>query len=207
MDLDKELRIKNQESRIWIPDSDERRGFTLLELVVVIGIFLVMTGVLLTNFRRGRQGDVVRIAALRFSTDIQRMQAAALSGGGAAQGAAAYGVHVSTAQPDQYVLFGDRVVCQEDAQGQQACLANGRYDAGAEPAEVLANGVVQFPTDVRITSTDPAAAGTDILFQPPRGAVTITPDAVEVRVTLRHTAFNDTRVVSVNRISGRVDVE
>ena len=128
-------------------------------------------------------------------------------GGGADQGAAAYGVHVSAVQPDRYVLFGDRVRCQDDAQGQQVCLANGRYDADAEPAEALANGVVQFPTDVRITSTNPAAEAIDVLFQPPRGAVMITPDVVEVRLTLRHAAFDDTRVVSINRISGRVDVE
>lgn len=190
-----------------IHDSRKPAGFTLLELVVVIGIFLVMTGVLLANFRRSRQGDVVRISALRLSTDIQRMQAAALSGGGADQGAAAYGVHVQMSQPDRYVLFGDRVACQDDAQGQQTCLANGRYDAGRDPAEEITGGVVPLPADVRMTSVDPAAEAMDILFQPPRGTVTITPDAVEVRLTLRHTAFDDTRVVSVNRISGRVDVE
>ncbi|MDP3770909.1 MAG: type II secretion system protein [bacterium] len=186
--------------------SRKREAFTLLELIVVIGIFIVMTGVLLTNFRRSRQGDVVRIAALRLSTDIQRMQAAALSGGGVDPGAAAYGVHVQASQPDRYVLFGDRVRCQEDAQGQQVCAANGRYDAGVDPAEEIANGVVQLATDVRFTNTDPVAETIDILFQPPRGAVVILPNVVEARLTLQHATFNDTRVVSVNRISGRVDV-
>ena len=58
-----------------------------------------------------------------------------------------------------------------------------------------------------MTNTVPAAETIDMLFQPPRGAVVIVPDVVEARVTLTHTAYDDTRIVSINRISGRVDVE
>ncbi len=189
-----------------------RRGFTLFELIIVIAIFLLISGMLLVNFRRSRQGDIVRIAALRLMTDVQRMQTIALAGGAEDRLAVAYGVHVNTAEPGRYVLFGDRIRCVEGAQGAEVCTANGQYDAGVNPAEELGDGVVTLPVNVRIADVrrvtpDAAVPAVDVLFQPPRGTVTIAPDATEVRVVLRHADYDDTRTVTMNRISGRVDVE
>ncbi|MDO8599364.1 MAG: type II secretion system protein, partial [bacterium] len=122
--------------------SRERRAFTLFELIVVVGIFIVMSGMLLANFRRSRVNDVVRIAALRFASDVQRMQSNALSGATESSGAVAYGVHVDKANPRRYIMFGDRVRCAPDAQGEEVCAANGIYDAGVTPAEELSGGTV-----------------------------------------------------------------
>ncbi|MBI4434546.1 GIY-YIG nuclease family protein [Candidatus Uhrbacteria bacterium] len=188
-------------------------GFTLFELIIVIAIFLLISGMLLVNFRRSRQGDIVRIAALRFATDVQRMQSTALAGGAEDRLAVAYGVHVDTAQPGRYILFGDRIRCSQDAQGAEVCTANGQYDAGANPAEELDDGVASLPPNVRIASVrtvapDAVVPAIDVLFRPPRGTVTIAPIATpEVQVVLRHSDYDDTRTVSINRISGRVEVE
>lgn len=184
-----------------------RRGFSLLELIVVIGIFIVMSGMLLANFRRSRFGDVTRIAALRFASDVQRMQSNALSGASEDGGAAAYGVHVDTANSRRYILFGDRVRCGPDANGKEVCASNGTYDAGANPAEELVNGVVPLANGVRIDRMTPDADVIDVLFRPPRGTVAVTPDAVEVRIVFAHDAVSETRSVTINRISGRVDTE
>lgn len=190
----------------------ERSAFTLLELIVVIAIFLLISGMLLANFRRSRQGDIVRIAALRLTTDIQRMQSAALSGGVGDRAAVAYGMHADVAQPDRYILFGDRTRC-EGPQDAQVCRADGRYNAGVDPVEEIEGGVVSLSKNVRIVdirTVNPDAAisdPVDALFRPPRGTVAITPDTTEVRIILRHTDFDDTRTVTVNRISGRVSIE
>ena len=192
--------------------ASDRSGFTLFELIIVIGIFLLISGMLLVNFRRSRQGDVVRITALRLTTDVQRMQTAALAGGVEDRLAVAYGVHVDTAQPGRYVLFGDRIRCAEDAQGAGVCRANGQYDAGVDPREELGDGAISLPINVRIAGIrtvppDAAVPAVDVLFRPPRGTVVIAPDATEVRIILRHTDYDDTRTVTINRISGRVNVE
>jgi|GEM_PF-477880 len=184
-----------------------RHGFTLFELLIVVAIFVVMSGMLLSNFRRSRLSDVTRIAAFRFASDVARMQSLALSGAAELDRAVAYGVHVDAANPRRYILFGDLVRCAPNAEGEEVCAANGTYDAGASPAEALADGIVPLASGVRIDRTTPIASATDVTFRPPRGTVAITPDAVEVRVTFMHEATGDARSVTINRISGRVDNE
>lgn len=216
--MNNELRIKEidrskpHNSLFFIHDSRKSEGFTLFELIIVIAIFLLISGMLLVNFRRSRQGDIVRITALRFATDVQRMQSTALVGGVGDRLAVAYGVHIDTAQPNRYVLFGDRIRCSQNAQDVEVCSANGQYDAGADPREELSDGTVSLPTtmriaDIRTVPSDAAVPAADVLFRPPRGTVVIAPEATEVRVILRHTDYDDTRTVTINRISGRVDVE
>lgn len=178
-----------------------------MELLIVIGIFVVMSSVLLANFRRSRLGDTTRAATLRFASDVQRMQSLALSGSAEDDGAVAYGVHVDTIDPRRYILFGDRVRCATNAEGREVCAANGTYDAAGSPAEALADGVVSLASGVRIERLEPNAGALDVVFRPPRGVVTITPDTTEVRVTLAHEGTGDTRSVTINRISGRVDEE
>lgn len=183
------------------------RGFTLLELIIVIGIFVVMSGMLLANFRRSRHGDVVRVAALRLASDVQRMQALALSGSAELAGAVAYGVHVDIGNSRQYILFGDLVRCAPDAQGQGVCAANGAYDAGTDPSELLHGGEVALAAGVHLGRLTPDENAVDVIFRPPRGAVSITPEAIEARIVFAHDATSDTRTVTVNRISGRVNTE
>ena len=163
-----------------------------------MGIFLVISGFLLANFRRGQRSDVLRAAANALVADVRRMQTGALAGGIAGDGAVGYGLHVDLAHPNRYVLFGDR---SHDPDG-----ANGRYDVGEE----VPGGIVTLPGNTIITAVAPSAATNDILFTAPRGLVTIMPvisGATEATVTLRARDGGSEQHVTINAISGQVSVE
>lgn len=168
----------------------DRRAFTLAELLVAVMIFIVISGMLLANFRQSRSGDAVRNAALAFSANVERLRADAF-GGSSAIGARAYGVHLDRAHADRYILFGDRDDGTVDA-----------YDAGEE----LVNGVMVLPTGVTITTLTPADV-VDVTIVPPLGRVAVTPSSTIVRVTFAGASGVDAHVVTINRVSGQVSAE
>ena len=169
-------------------------GFTLVELLVVIMIFVVITGMLLANFRRSSHLVAVRNAAEILASNVQRMQAAALSGDTRVADALAFGVHVDPMVRDRYILFADR------SNGMQP--ANGTYDVGEE----LDAGVITLPRNIRIRTVDPDTS-VDMLFGVPRATPRFSTTGTVVRVTLDDAGDGAARAVVVNRISGQVSVE
>ncbi|MBI2482632.1 prepilin-type N-terminal cleavage/methylation domain-containing protein [Candidatus Uhrbacteria bacterium] len=173
-----------------------RFGFSLVELLVAMGIFAVLAGVVLVNFRRSQYRDAARFAALQFAADVERMQAAALAGSAERSGAVAYGVHVQEGVADRYVLFADLIQCVSSGSGE--CTANRMYDAGEE----LADGIRRLPDQVRIQRVLPAAQ-VDMAFAVPGGFGVIVPEASELRVEFAHRALAERWAAVVNAISGR----
>lgn len=55
-------------------------GFSLIELVVAMGIFVLIATVILANFRQGQKEDNLRLAATELSSDIRRVQTLGMSG-------------------------------------------------------------------------------------------------------------------------------
>lgn len=96
------------------------RGFTLIELVAVMGIFVVITSIVLVNNNQfggkflleNLAYDValsVRTAQV-YGTSVKRSDAGVFTNG--------YGIHFDAASPSSYVLFADAV-------------ANGLYDSSS----------------------------------------------------------------------------
>lgn len=169
-------------------------GFTLLELLITVGIFAIISGVLLANFRRSSRQESLRYAAAGVAADIQRLHASAFGGGGAGVNAIAHGMHMEPNEPSRYFLFTDLA-----GRG-----SPGRYD---ERDASFGEGSVSFPGNVRLVRIEPPATR-DLLFGIPRGTLTVAPATTEttIRITLRD-ADGDTRRIVVNRISGQVSVE
>lgn len=124
------------------------RGFTLLEVIVVVSITAILAGVMLANFRGGEKERVLSITAQQVAQNARLAQnfASSLkeSNGTIPCG---WGVHYTGASG--YVLFADTAGC--------ASGSPYRYDNGEETQIFIFN-------DNRIVF---ASAFPDILFLPP----------------------------------------
>jgi Tfp pilus assembly protein FimT len=91
-------------------------GFTVIELLLVVGIIAILTGVFLVQQRNFDSSTLLRSLAYRTALSIREAQTFGVSvrfaGSGASyQAAPAYGVHIVSAAPPaqitSYVLFAD----------------------------------------------------------------------------------------------------
>lgn len=170
-----------------------KKGFTLIELLVSIGIFIIVTGMVVTNFRAGSRSDDLKIAADALVSSLRRAQNMALAGeqidGMTPPGG--YGVNFKLSVPNRYIIFADK-------------NGNLAYDANEE----LPDGIIALAKDVVITGVSPAVTS-NVVFKPPKPTIFINgdPSADALVVILKHNLSGNSRKILVNRISGRIDVE
>jgi prepilin-type N-terminal cleavage/methylation domain-containing protein len=171
-----------------------RKGFTIIELLVAMGIFVVITSMVVANFRTGSQSDELKIAAEALVSNLRKAQNMALAGqlkdGASPPGG--YGVYFKLADTDRYIIFAD---------------LDGRpldYDVG----EALSDGTVILPRDVRIINVEPTVIAS-VVFKPPKPTIYINGGTAEatLAVTLKHNLSGQTRRVVVKRISGQIGIE
>jgi prepilin-type N-terminal cleavage/methylation domain-containing protein len=198
------------------------RGFTLVEMLISLAIFAVITAFVTANFRVGQQGDELRISAQLLASSIRRAQTQTIAGqlldychggtndlkvcpsglddecpGGACSQDLpnGYGVHLSTTEASKRI-----VIVFADIDGDQA------YDAGEE---VIRDSISPGPF-VFLETLVPASGETlDIVFTPPKPAISFNASEMDTlaTMTLRHETTGDTREVSINRISGQVNAD
>lgn len=197
------------------------RGFTLIELLVSLAIFGVITGTVLANFRTGAQGDELRISSQLVASAIRRTQTAAIAGqlqpvcsGGVNDGKACpggagdcgagecmeiiplgYGIRFDTADGSDR-----RITTFVDANGNKV------YDAG----ETLRTESVSSGASVEISALSPSSASAlDIVFVPPKPTMYFNGLSTNssASIVVRHMSSENTRTISVNRISGQVNAE
>lgn len=199
-----------------------RKGFTMIEMLISLSIFAVVTAFVTANFRAGRQSDELRQSTQLLATAIRRAQTMALTGQTVpyCQGGTndmkvcpngtnpecgggtcvrdlpkGYGIHLTTvaATAAKAVLFAD-------IDGDKA------YDAGEEiRTDTVSPGVF-----VSVTNLDPVAANVlDVVFVPPQPKIWFngsTASAV-ARVTLMHKTTGLTKIVSINQITGQINAD
>ncbi len=172
-----------------------KKGFTLIELLVSIGIFIIVTGMVVTNFRAGSRSDDLKIAAEALASNLRRAQNMGLAGeqidGMTPPGG--YGVNFKLNVPNSYIIFADK---------------NGNLVYDVNMNEELPDGIITLPKDVVITGVSPAVTS-NMVFKPPKPTIYINgdPSADVLAVTLKHNLSGNSRKILVNRISGRIDVE
>ncbi len=133
------------------------RGFTLAEMVVVIGVIAIVSGVVLANNNRFggqvllqnlaydialsiRQSQVYGIAVQRFNNEY----------------ASAYGMHFSISSPDIYLLFAD------------VTTVNGIYDGSSERVQSTTIANRYSITALRINGcSGNVVSNLDIVFKRP----------------------------------------
>ncbi|MFZ5363974.1 MAG: pilus assembly FimT family protein [Patescibacteria group bacterium] len=170
-----------------------KKGFTIIELLVSLSIFIIVTAMVVTNFRGGNRSDELKIAAETIASSLRRVQNMALAGelvdGISPPGG--YGIYFNLGNPGQYLIFADK----------DGDLA---YDVG----EVLADGAIDLADNITLENILPAAAST-IIFKPPKPTIYINGGVGDniLGVTVKHSLSGKVKKILVNRISGRVDVE
>jgi prepilin-type N-terminal cleavage/methylation domain-containing protein len=198
------------------------RGFTLVEMLVSLSIFAVVTAFVTANFRAGRQGDELRVSSQLVASSIRRAQTLAIAGqtvfwcdGGAQDrrtcpgGTDAecgggvcrrdipdgYGAHFSTVDGEDR-----RVTVFADIDGDL------RYDEGeAIRSDSVSSGPFVF---VQALAPEDGSA-LDIVFTPPRPGITFNGDTSQVvaAIDLAHRETGAVDTVSVNAVSGQVNIE
>ncbi len=166
-----------------------RYGFTLIDLVVSIGIFALVATAVVVNFNAGSRNDSVRQAANIVAATLRRAQSMTLSGAELSNGEfpkGGYGVRFDQGKPGEVTLFAD-------------IDGNFNYTDAAEALE-----------DITLPKENAAAGSTlNVVFSSPDGDVYFNGAATESSKTISITApqADVAKSVIMYRLSGQVRVE
>lgn len=176
------------------------RGFTLVELLVTISIFVILTGVVLLN--QGRFNSTILLTNLAYDTALTIRQAqtyginikefnnSSLSGK-----FLPYGVHFDKAHPKSFILFAD---VQYDDSDKTAHVYSSSADSATCQAEY--GCVNRYSIKQGNYISDLCVGGVcsqnslDILFQRPNPDAIIFPSGAEATVILKSVEGNEKRV-------------
>ncbi|MBI2636904.1 MAG: type II secretion system protein [Parcubacteria group bacterium] len=166
-----------------------RQGFTLIDLIVSIGIFALVATSVAVNFNAGARNDSVRQAANIAAGVLRRAQSMTLSGATLSDGTfprGGYGVRFDASAPSTLTLFADKD-------------GNFNYTDGTEELE-----------DVALPKENAFSGGTlNVVFGSPDADVYFNGVATESSKTISITApqAGVTQSVIIYRLSGQVRVQ
>lgn len=112
---------------------NKQKGFTLIELIVVVGIFLVLTAVVVFNYNKFSNDTILTNMAYEMALSYRQAQVFGVAAvGDTGDFGKAYGISIYAPVGDQkrYRLFVDQ---DQD----------GLYDAGASPSELIEEYTLQ----------------------------------------------------------------
>ncbi len=160
---------------------------TIFEMLVAVSIFLMITTLVVSNFARGRNADMLRAETNALRQNIRNVQNMAMTGSGQPDGTpmpiGGYGIYISDAST--YTLFADN-------------NSNQLRDAGEDFKTVALQGNVTI-----------SPVNLSIAFIPPKPTVCVNADCniAETTLTLSHPKVSPARNIVFNTISGQVSIE
>jgi len=170
---------------------NDQKGFTLVELTVVIAIIILLSGLVLTNYRVGEREYALLRSAQKLAQDLRRAQKMAMASEtlpakcGGEFSAGGYGIYFVTAS-NSYILFAD-------------CDDNGEYDLGPEKIEEI---FLESKIKISTLSSDPFSL--NITFFPPDPTIIIKPSANPATITLKNDG--KTKTVKINT-AGLIEID
>ena len=143
----------------------DREGFTTLELMVVIGIFTIMTGVVLANLPKFRDQTSVGLVAQQIALVARQAQVYGNSGRKLADGSAVqgYGLDINTAIPSSFILFGNKKVDPPGTQDYLYSPSPERIETFSLAGGIRISGVEWVPPTTGPTGCIPGGASPSIM--------------------------------------------
>ena len=145
----------------YLQQRKSKRGFTLVELLVSMAIFIVLVSVTLVNMRAGETSKTLRYAAQEFTSQLERMrnfsQTGATSGGMVPRGG--YGISFA---------YGSDATVSYTAFADKDPLVNKQMDSGESLGVVYS-----LPRNMYFSSFTGMASPAHIVFTPPYGDIWI----------------------------------
>ncbi|MDP2734904.1 MAG: type II secretion system protein [bacterium] len=176
---------------------NRERGYTITELLVVVAIIVLMTSLVLPNWRSGERGLAMERTASKLGQDVRRVQEFAMRAQAytcATGSISGYGIHFDTSAPDSYILFAE-------------CNDTNTYDSGVDGIVEVAD--MESGVKMQEILLDSVPGGTaSIVFIPPAPTVFIKPgDPLEARIVLERTdGVTGTRSVTISS-KGVIDID
>lgn len=164
------------------------KGFTLIEISVVLTIIIIITGMVIFNISIKRQNLALFHSAQKLSLDLRRAQNYAISSKIFRDliVPCGWGVHFNGIGSTGYIIFADLALAIDCSDRDFIRSSDGSEDfetINLEP-EIVVNII--------------SSGLTDIVFTPPESTVKFTPDQVESSITLIN-KNSVTRTVTINK--------
>ncbi len=163
-------------------------GFTLIEIMVVLAIMAIIMGIVIFNIGSQRQNSALLRSAQKLSLDLRRVQNYTLSTKGFKSVGipCGWGVHFNGAGSTSYIIFADLASAVNCSDRDFIRASDGSEDF--ENAN-LESGIIMSGLSSSLS---------DVVFTPPQGAVTFTPDQATAIITLIN-KNSTTRAISINK--------
>ncbi len=182
---------------------NRNKGFTLIEVLISIGIIIFLTGITVANFQGSKDIISLKRSAHKLAQDLRRVQEMAMSVeeigffGEEFYPDGGFGIYFDLNNPLQYVFFAD-------------CIANGQYQTGNICGQVgnkfpeTYGDPIILKSKVEITGLSPVSPHLHITFKAPDPIVYISGgDEAEITLSL---PTGETRTVKVNSV-GLITIE
>ncbi|MBI2446407.1 MAG: prepilin-type N-terminal cleavage/methylation domain-containing protein [Parcubacteria group bacterium] len=164
------------------------KGFTLIEILVVLAIIVIITSVVIFNIGSERQNSALLRSVQKLSLDLRRAQSFALSSKvfktiGIPCG---WGVHFNGMGSDNYVIFADLALNPNCSDRDFIRAADGSEDFET----------IYLESGITVNSLSSGLS--DIVFTPPEPTVTFTPAQTSSSITLIN-INSVTRAININK--------
>jgi len=165
------------------------QGFTIIEMVIIFGILMIISGTLITSLHTGEQQIALFTEQARIISVISRAKSLSIATfGQAGVVPCGFGVHF---EAPNFLIFKDLADNCQDAD---------RIFKYSEPNEIYES----FQLDPRVVFY--SVSLTDIDFIPPNPTIVITPDQAEATIILKTANGNNSAVIKVNR-AGQISTQ
>lgn len=176
--------------------SNFKKGFTIIDLLVAITIFVILTSLTIANFVTGKRRDALRQSGIVLVSILQEAQTAALSGMtiNGVTPVGGYGVHFDTSTPSQIIYFAD-------------VNGNEVYD---QTTDTLVSGVIDnLPDEVVISALkvgEDNLLSADFVFKAPDGNRYLNGllNGGKLEIDLVHQKTSQTTKVTASTSSGQI---
>jgi len=167
---------------------NRQKGFTLIEMIVVMAIIVTLSTLVLANYRDGQKRYALAQSAQQLASDLRRIQNMAMNGVDLISPRRGYGIYLQEGETD-YLIYSD-----------------GNASLFFQPSDELIE-VINLADNVEIINISTTNNKADIYFESPDPITyiknSVNPDTVTI--TLGMDNFADTETVTVT-LAGVIQV-